>query len=847
MRKKRFFAGLMASLVAMSSLQITTFADTVNGIGTGTADTNFSSNDMFAGDLVVLIPDDITLELNQDGDYLTGNGIVTAYGVAPTSKMLTVTTNPSITYKHSKDASIKVGADVTFGSSCTAIWSGEVLRSNVSATDKVGYDVTANVTVEDIDDIGTYNSEILFDIELGDFVYYMGYNIVDDLSYIDNDDSLPYNTYLNSSDTLIELQGFSMSEQELVDAGYDVIVSSTESSLVVPSEIENASVIGVSLDELYSNEEISSYVKSVYIPHSVDGLELANTTGLTSDTNVYVENSREAVYTGKNLPADSELYYCFSGAENFCYFETTYTAPDGTVYEGYAVNGFSQAGIQALYDIKYNNITGNVLDDIVIVLPETYNGKPVISFNCVQPNNILIGCEDYYFGMAIEDYQYYSNSFTKADKVADCISNITLVCGDNIKEIYGVHGSIDNFNTKTYLMQNIKEIVINDGALEISYQAFRNISCLNSITIPASVQKIGDSAFANSTDLSKIILEDGFNGTLGYSVFTGCYALTEQYIPSSMTSIHLDSWADTSIGSFVIDNNYADVTVSDTNIVQSNGAVVEFKDVAYIGSLQAGAEFDGYERGNELHITSDDCMNDYLSGSLSWWAEEVFKVYASPFNTCDTLVLDEGVTQFGDYITYINSSRPSSITTLKLPSTFTTINSDDLANTNVNKVVFNNNYEDVTITGTYFEDNDIQLVFNNGSALGSIDDTLTDCKYFVLSCNDTYASLEGRKNSISLDDITTITIPASYKNLPITCIRSLGNIQGITCIELPTGLEKLHSGAFVRGTNITSVVYNGVTYTNKTDLALALHTAGVKGYSDEYIKASFFSETGLAD
>ena len=95
MSKKRFFTGLLASAVALASIPFPVMADT------GTVNTNFDSSDLFSGELIVLIPDEISLELVDDTFVGTGN--VTAWGTAAASTLLTVSTDTEITYTHEKD------------------------------------------------------------------------------------------------------------------------------------------------------------------------------------------------------------------------------------------------------------------------------------------------------------------------------------------------------------------------------------------------------------------------------------------------------------------------------------------------------------------------------------------------------------------------------------------------------------------------------------------------------------------------------------------------------------------------------------------------------------------------
>ncbi|MDE7399370.1 MAG: leucine-rich repeat protein [Oscillospiraceae bacterium] len=71
---------------------------------------------------------------------------------------------------------------------------------------------------------------------------------------------------------------------------------------------------------------------------------------------------------------------------------------------------------------------------------------------------------------------------------------------------------------------------------EIESRAFENCAGLTGITIPGSVESIGEDAFANCVNLSSVTIENGVREIDEYA-FSGCTALTRLDIPESVMEI----------------------------------------------------------------------------------------------------------------------------------------------------------------------------------------------------------------------------------------------------------------------------------------------------------------------
>ena len=86
------------------------------------------------------------------------------------------------------------------------------------------------------------------------------------------------------------------------------------------------------------------------------------------------------------------------------------------------------------------------------------------------------------------------------------------------------------------------DVTIPDGIRSVGRYAFSMRYELTSVTIPASVTIIGDSAFENCTGLASVSIPSGATEIEGYA-FSGCYSVTNVTIPPSVTLIGAEAFS----------------------------------------------------------------------------------------------------------------------------------------------------------------------------------------------------------------------------------------------------------------------------------------------------------------
>ncbi|MBQ9521035.1 MAG: leucine-rich repeat domain-containing protein [Oscillospiraceae bacterium] len=83
---------------------------------------------------------------------------------------------------------------------------------------------------------------------------------------------------------------------------------------------------------------------------------------------------------------------------------------------------------------------------------------------------------------------------------------------------------------------DIWKVNIEYGVTHVGNYAFSDCAAMTALTIPESVDTIGDSAFANCEQLSDIVITSGVR-EIGNRAFTGCAAITGLTLPQSVISL----------------------------------------------------------------------------------------------------------------------------------------------------------------------------------------------------------------------------------------------------------------------------------------------------------------------
>ena len=97
-------------------------------------------------------------------------------------------------------------------------------------------------------------------------------------------------------------------------------------------------------------------------------------------------------------------------------------------------------------------------------------------------------------------------------------------------------GELLSSNGNLLLMDEEGTLTIPNSVTKIGEGAFANLEGLKTIIIPGTVKEIGTNAFAFNVTLEKVIMQEGVE-VIGNNAFSNCLKLKEVYMPESLMDI----------------------------------------------------------------------------------------------------------------------------------------------------------------------------------------------------------------------------------------------------------------------------------------------------------------------
>ncbi len=189
----------------------------------------------------------------------------------------------------------------------------------------------------------------------------------------------------------------------------------------------------------------------------------------------------------------------------------------------------------------YYEVSGYTGLPIEIIIPDTYNGKPVKSIgfgafeDCTSLTSITIPNSVTSIGDYAFAYCTGLTSITIPGSVTS-IGNAAFSCCTSLTSITIPSGVTSISADAFWGCSSLSSIAIPNSVTSIGSSAFSGCTGLTSITISDSVTSIGNAAFSGCTSLTSITIPGSVN-SIGYEAFYGCASLTSATIPSSVESI----------------------------------------------------------------------------------------------------------------------------------------------------------------------------------------------------------------------------------------------------------------------------------------------------------------------
>lgn len=186
---------------------------------------------------------------------------------------------------------------------------------------------------------------------------------------------------------------------------------------------------------------------------------------------------------------------------------------------------------------------------------------PTTNITVAQVNNNrnLTFKQNYALGYGSPAFSWYNTSnstaFTsifiyKLETVSAApVATFTLSDTSEVK-VYDYSGNnanltFDLYNSDPY-NSTVVEALIKRNVVEIGYGAFDNFQYLETVTIPDSVDTIGDYAFSNCSNLTSLTVKATYPPTLGSGVFTNTNSNLVIYVPAESVNDYkaASGWSD---------------------------------------------------------------------------------------------------------------------------------------------------------------------------------------------------------------------------------------------------------------------------------------------------------------
>ena len=424
-------------------------------------------------------------------------------------------------------------------------------------------------------------------------------------------------------------------------------------------------------------------------------------------------------------------------------------------------------------------------------------------------------------------------------------------CGHReLVDLYNVSSNII-INPKFPLSDiiNIPSVINGISITAIENNAFVNQVSVNQITIPASVTTLGNGAFANCTNLSRVIFEwntklnslgnNAFENctsltgislpagitSIGNSVFRGCSSLTNISMSSNITSIGNNAFAYCSgLTSITIPSKVTEIGYNAFQHCSKLSSITIPSTVQWIG---------GYAFAN--------CTE--LSSVVFQESCQLTSIGNNAFENCTSLTgisLPAGITSIGNSV----FRGCSSLTNISMSSNITSIGNNAFAYcsgltsitipSKVTEIGYNafqhcSKLSSITIPST------VQWIggyaFANCTELSSV--------VFQESCQLTSIGNNAFENCTSL---TSIDIPEGIQYI---YIETFSNCSAMSSIKIPYSVDDVANHAFAGCTSLTTVYYGGESETDWNSISIGTNNTKLVSAKRYYLKESQPTEYGF--
>ena len=430
---------------------------------------------------------------------------------------------------------------------------------------------------------------------------------------------------------------------------------------------------------------------------------------------------------------------------------TDYLASNWTLFKDFRIGDSETSGqTYETGNLKYMLIPGKTKEDknLAVVIPGDYSSLTEVTI----PERFTVSDNG-------TNVRYYVDGIgCNAFKGCSNLATVTFN-SRNASHIIGDYA---------FAQTTISELTIPETVEAIGNHAFAKCSSLTGIVIPGSVETIGDYAFSDAWKLKTVTLNEGLK-SIGEKAFNSSGTTEVLNVPSTLQSIGIDAFKD-----------------------------FKCKNV-HISDLCAWCNIDF---GNAYSNPATYSKRLYLNGEM-----------------IENLVIPESVAAIKDYAFYWNRALKSvkfnealqsigvcaffncgSCTTLEIPGNVTYIDKTAFA--------------DISIKNLTFAYGPKPIVFDGVNGFSTISTRSLSCDRPLESLNLDFNNLESLTIGNSVTEIPAAKFKEASKLASLTLGNSLTTIgdeafsgcSAITEVILPPSVETIGASAFAGSNNLTSII-----------------------------------------
>ena len=537
-----------------------------------------------------------------------------------------------------------------------------------------------------------------------------------------------------------------------------------------------------------------SGLTSITIPNSVTSIGERAFYGCFSLTSITIPNSVTSI-------GDDAFYDC-SGLTSIT-IPNSVTSIEESAFKG--CRGLTSITIpNSITSIGYQAFSG--CDGLTSIVVESSNTTYDSRDNCnaiveTKSNTLIAGCKTATIPNSITsigDYAFYYSGLTSIT-IPNSVTSIgeSAFYGtpwyDNLPDAEGViyiNRILYEYKDKGNRPDNIS-IVVKEGTLSISSNAFSGCTgltsitipnsvtsieesafygCtgLTSITIPNSVMSIGDGAFSNCTGLTSVTIGNSVT-SIGDCAFSSCSGLTSITIPNSVTSIGDRAFEDcTSLTSATIGNSVTSIGGWAFSSCSGLTSVTIGNSVTSIGYYP----FSGCDGLTSIVVESSNTTYDSRDNCNAIVETKSNTLIAG----CKTTTIPNSITSIGDYAFY-----GSGLTSITIPNSVTSIGNGAFSDTQW--------YESLPDGLVYINK---VLYSYKGDMPKNTSVAVKDGTLSISPCAFMYCT-----------GLTSITIPNSVTSIEYG---TFWRCSSLTSITIPNSVTSIGDEAFYSCDSLTSVV-----------------------------------------